>query len=86
MPCSSAIAGRSSAPFLGQRVGDPHRRARFDRSLDQALLLQLAQTLREQPIREARHRLVSSAKRCGRSVSAQRIAPVQRLPISSIAA
>ena len=58
----------------------------FDLALDQALLLELAQALREQPVGEAGHGLASSPKRSGRSVRAQTIAPVQRLPISSIAA
>ena len=70
----------------GQRVGDANRGAGLDLALDHALFLQLAQALREQRSESPGTALASSPKRSGRSVSAQRIAPVQRLPISSIAA
>ena len=54
--------GRSSAPDLGQRVGDPHRRPGFDLALDQAFLLELAQALGEQPVREPGNRLAELAE------------------------
>ena len=75
------------AALLGQRVGDPGGRPVLDRALDQARGLELAQAPREQPVGEARDAGARARRSsAGASASAQRIAPAQRRPISSIAA
>ena len=58
----------------------------LDVALDQAFLLELAEAPREEPVGEAgnRPRQLAEAPRALRQ--AQTIAPVHRLPISSIAA
>ena len=59
------------AALLGQRVGDPGRRAVVDGALDQPGALELAQPPRQQPVREAR----DAIGQLGEVVRARRRAP-----------